>query len=128
MSYLANGHLDTLPVPGDESATVTFRSAATWADEKRLTRRTRELSPSTEPEDRAYAFRVARTLLMVESWTLTDALGEPLPLTPEVLESGLSRQVAAWIDKEAERRFEGRSEEDEGPFAGSSRQPSTAKT
>ena len=129
MSYLANGHTDTLPVPGDEDgATVTFRASATWDDERRLARRVQELTGITDDGERGYAFRAERTLLMVESWTLTDAQGDLLPLTAATLSTGLHRRVAAWIDEEAERRFEGRSEGEEGPFDSRSQPPSMGTT
>jgi hypothetical protein len=124
MGYLANGHLETLAVPGAD-ATVTFRSVATWEDERELVRRSSEVAEGASEEDRAYAFRTARALLMIESWTLVDATGEPLPLEPEVLRRTLARHVATWIDREAERRFEGRPEGEEGPFGTRSPQPST---
>lgn len=128
MSYLANGHTDTLPVPGDPDATVTFRATATWEDERRLSRTSREIVATHDEADRGWHFRCARTLLMIERWTLVDHEGEPLPLTPETLASGINRRVAGWLDEEAERRYEGRTEDEEGPFDTSSPQPSTATT
>jgi hypothetical protein len=128
MSYLANGHTDTLPVPGaEDGATVTFRASATWDDERALAKRAREI-PETDDADRSYRFRSLRALLMIESWTLTDGRGEPLPLIEQTLSSGLSRRVATWIDEESTRRFEGHTREEEGPFDGRSRQPSTVTT
>lgn len=129
MTYLANGDGDTLHVPGDPTATVTFRPWGTLADEKRMARVARELQErEVDDEERGYAFRIARALLMVQSWTLTGHDGEPLPLTAEVLGTGLSRRVAGWIDAEAQRRFDGREAAAEGPFDTRSPQPSTATT
>jgi len=122
-----NGHVDpnTLQVPG-RSATVTFRPFATWQDDRLIARWARERQ-AEDDADRAHAFRAFRTLLMVEGWTLQDRSGEVLPLTTETLEH-LPRQVATWIDDEAQRRFAGRTEEEEGPFDMPSPQPSTATT
>lgn len=125
MNYLPNGHTDTLPVPGLETATVTFRAMATWDDELLLAKQAREIPKDADEAERGYAFRALRTLLMVESWTLTDRAGQPLPLEVQALQRGMPRRVAAWIDQEAERRYEGRTKEAEGPFGSPSPRTST---
>ena len=130
MSYLASEEEDTLPVPGDASgATVTFRRDATLQDEFDLGVLALRLREETPDEQRAgQRYRVHRTLLMLKRWTLVDAGGEPLPLTEQTLQTGLRRRVAAWLDQEALRRFDGRTGDDEGPFVTPSARPSTGTT
>jgi hypothetical protein len=134
MGYLAGYESETLPVPGRDGkpdpsgATVTFRGDAAFDDELELARATQHLNEVADDVERVHGFRVARALLMIESWTLADGDGQVLPLTADVLRTKLSRRVAAWIDEQSTRRYEGREEEDEGPFDTRSPQPSMATT
>lgn len=124
MEYLADDGTDTLTVPGREE-TVTFRRMATWDDEMELVKRMARYGDLDEQE-RAYAFRAERTLLMITAWTLRGRDGELLPMEAHTLRKLLSKRVAAWLDQEANLRYEGgRPEAAEGPFDSRSPQPSS---
>ena len=123
MGYLIeNGECDIVPIPGTDGATVTLKRQATFDDELAVDAAMPQGASRTEFW-RCYV--PARTMVMIESWTLKDADGAPLPITDEVLAKRLSRPVASFIAIEARRRFDGGAEGSEGPFGTGSQPPST---
>lgn len=120
---------DPQPIPGLPGETVQFRRWATYDDELQLMADVAEFL-ETDPSHKArLAFLPGRrTCLMIAAWSLRDAAGEPLAVEPESLTGQLPRRVVNWLIAEAERRYEGRAEEHEGPFDGRSPQLSAATT
>jgi hypothetical protein len=115
-----------LPIPGTD-ATVTFKAAASYGDDLHCDAVAAQYAPPagaplSEDElrrrgaQRTHAYVLARTVAMIVAWDLTDEGGQPLPVTPESLK-GLSVPVGGFLALEARKRFEGRSEEEERPFA-----------
>jgi hypothetical protein len=135
MSYLVNGHHESIPIPGTDR-TVTFKSIASYGEELHVSM-TAEVhgAPAdvvlSEAEQRLYrkrrieAYVLARTAVMIVSWDLLDAAGQPLPVTPESL-VGLTSPVGGFLAGEARRRFEARPEVEERPFERDSPPPSEA--
>lgn len=122
MGYLIEEGTDELPIPGRDERVVMKRQA-TWGDYMAVG----AAIAGVEADGYALAFSSARTVAMIESWTLKQVDGSPLPITQDVIEHRLRPSVAAWLTSEAQSRYEERSEEDERPFDSSSR-PSPTDT
>lgn len=121
--YLVDGQQDgPLPIPGTDR-TVTFKAAATYGEDLHCDAVAAAL-PLGTPE-RTEAYVLARTVVMIASWDLVDAQGQPLPITGESVR-GLSKRTGNFLAAEARKRFE-RSEEDERPFEKPSSEPSEAE-
>ena len=113
-----------ITIPGTDGATVTMKHEATYQDELDVM----AVMPTGVTSDVFRKLYVpARTMVMIESWTLTNGTGAPLEINEEVL-LGLPRRVASFIVEEARKRYDGRDEEQEGPFDSDSQQPSTDET
>ena len=123
-AYLVNGELDEpLPIPGTDGRRVTFKRAASYGDDLHCDA-VAALLPLRTPE-RTKAYVLARTVVMIAAWDLTDHTGQPLPVTPESI-AGLSKEAGNFLADQALVRFRGRSEEEERPFERPSPEPSTA--
>lgn len=109
--YLVNGQLETLPVPGTDR-TVTLKATASYGDDLGADMAASEVPPGPQ---RTVAYILHRTVLMIASWDLEDAEGQPLPITTETLRA-LSKEVGAFLNAEARARFVGRAEEEERLF------------
>lgn len=119
---------DPQPIPGLPGETVQFRRWATYDDELQYTADAGEFL-DTNPDRKAKLAYLDehKTCLMIAAWSLRDAADEPRPVEPESLRA-LPRRVAHWLIDEAEKRYEGRPEVQEGPFDGRSPQLSAATT
>lgn len=121
--YLIDDETDTITIPGTGGATVTMKRQATYDDELAVDA---AMPPGVDRSTSYRCYVPARTMVMIESWTLRERDGSSLPINEEVLTKRLSRRVAAFIAEEAARRYRGRDEADEAPFDSRSEQPSTA--
>jgi hypothetical protein len=124
---------DPIEIPGTGGRQVVFRSGASYGDDLAIdiaANHAVAVPPGvpTSPEqdqERHVAYVLARTVRMIVSWGLEDAEGQPLPITAESLKR-LTPAVGGWLNTEAYRRFQGRSEEAERPFERPSLVPSEA--
>lgn len=120
---------DPQPIPGLPGETVQFRRWATYDDELQLMAEVAEFLEADPDRKAKLAFLPSRrTCLMIAAWSLRDDEGEPLPVEPDNLLGRLPRRATNWLIAEAEKRYEGRPEVEEGPFDGRSPQLSTATT
>ena len=118
--HLIDEGVDEIPIPGANGATVTMKRQATYEDELAV----QAAMPVGADRDILWrAFVPARTMVMIESWTLQDADGSPLPITELILlgqptpcGKRLPRRMARFIVNEAQRRYDGEDEEQEGPL------------
>ena len=129
--YLAEVEIEEpVEIPGTGGETVRFRSCATYSDEVALGIATQAEFPSQNGEgpdpQRIEAFAAQRTCLMIAEWTLRNRQGEVMAIHPDVITRALKRQVASWLIEQARIRYDGRPEEQEGPFVSRSPQPSEA--
>ena len=119
---------DPQPIPGLPGETVWFRRWATYEDELQyLTDGAAFLDTNPDRKAKMAYLPAAKACLMIAGWSLRDAGGELRPVDQASLRT-LPRHVAHWLMDEAEKRYEGRSEDREGPFDGRSPQLSTATT
>jgi hypothetical protein len=137
--YLVNGVTEPpLEIPGTGGRTVVFKSAASYGDDlqceiARAQQGAPDGMPLTEAEQLRYgqarirAYVLARTVVMIVSWDLTDDDGKPLPVTPVTLES-LIPEAGNFLATEARLRFDGRPQEREDPFEKPSSELSEAAT
>lgn len=119
--YLVDEGTDTIPIPGANGATVTMKRQATYDDELAVNW---ALPVGVERDQMVKLYVAARTMVMIESWTLKEKDGSPLPITEDVLTKRLSRRVGGFIADEARKRYGEREPEQEAPLGSPSLQPS----
>lgn len=112
--------MDVIPIPGTD-ATVTMKSEATYEDELEVTA---ALPAGVEPRVFHKLYIQARTIVMIESWTLKQEDGTPLPCNEDSL-IALPRKVGSFIADEARKRYQG---EDDAPLGTPSQPPSQETT
>ena len=120
--YLVDDGVDELEIPGTGGERVVMRRQATFQDDLRVGQAT----VGVEEYARWKVFLVARTLAMIESWTLRGRDGELLPIDEEAFgPRGLNRRVSTWLSNEAGKRWGDRQEDAELPFDSGSSPSST---
>ncbi len=119
--YLIDEGTDEIPIPGASGATVTMKRQATYEDEMAVLA---AMPAGVEKDVFWKLFVPARTIVMIESWTLKNGDGSVLPCNEEVLTKRLPRKMAKFIVDEAERRYNAEDEDDGGPLGSPSPTPS----
>jgi hypothetical protein len=137
MAYLKTQGVDRLTLPSDPEYWVELKAKATYGDTIAAYRamfNTNIVDLRNVPEDKIakvqanpgdttgiiteseldtyYKILISR---LIVNWNLTDENERPLPINPETIEL-LDPEDGSFLQKEAQKRIQGRSAEAEGPL------------